>query len=101
MVTKERKLEVLKKMLCVLDRERKKVKKIYPTLCVLFREYLEEGEEVSDFKDFNNMDAFLWFGADWTSKNAFWWSVRPFDFENRMRFLVYMIFKIETGQEGE
>jgi hypothetical protein len=32
--------------------------------------------------------------------NHFWWDIYPFDFDNRIKFVQWMIERIQTGKEG-
>lgn len=90
------KIIVLEKILMTL-KENKELNKDY-SLCSLFNEYSEKLNIRLNFKDFK------WENVKKVTGEhpgfAYWWSVIPFDYDNRIKFISWMIERIKTGKEG-
>jgi hypothetical protein len=52
------------------------------------------------FRDFKYENA-LKFSASYERENNFWWDVYPYDYENRIKFLEWMIERIKSGKESK
>jgi hypothetical protein len=53
------------------------------------------------FRDFTFENANLYANASWFDVDGdYWWRPNPYDYENRILFLDWMINRIKTGEEG-
>ncbi|MDR0606405.1 MAG: hypothetical protein LBG80_19185 [Bacteroidales bacterium] len=96
MISDETKLRVLNDMLEHLHENKEKGIEI--TLCCLFGIHFIESPLILNFKDFTRKNVMKVTGVE--PGQWYWWKMRPFDYANRIKFLEWMIKRIQEGKEG-
>jgi hypothetical protein len=103
------KIEVLENVIIYLNKRNPDYDGCYSGLCRLILRELRKIEiHISYeflykiFPDFSleNAMKFKAIGNLDRNKLAYWWSTAPFDFDNRIKFVKWMIERIQTGKEG-
>lgn len=91
------KIEILEKVLKYLRDSKDDPKERVGGLCFLIRHYSFGYDYYCYFKDFTRENAKKIANCGY---GTYWWSLRPYDFDNRIKFVSWMIERIRTGKEG-
>lgn len=99
MLNNDEKVKVLENILRDLKEIQSGNSEAYCCLCELFFHHtrLADTDYKQVFKDFRRVNAVMFANGKF---ETYWWSILPYDCENRIKFISWMIERIQTGQEG-
>lgn len=92
-----KKIEILENILKYLIEKKSNGDRGGLGLCILIHYYSGFIDTRCEFKDFSNKNAQEIAGA---REGSVWWNRLPYDFDNRIKFVSWMIERIRTGKEG-